>query len=403
MATKNPFQKLASKAQQGLQNYTNHSVDDETAKTAQTAASAATTSLFLIKHWKALLVGLIIGLLIMIIGIPSSIVSTTVLNARSLDDCSSGVNKDELVSALEATGQLTDQDRSDLNALKDNTTCKKQGMGYTGEAFPPALGTLTAVFGEDRGDHKHAGIDIGNSCGTQIYAFAGGVVEHVTLGSEAHTTSGSFAYPMGDLVIKHTDTFKTRYLHMNGSSFLVKEGDVVSAGQPIASIWDNGFSFGCHLHVEAYVDNKPTDLLPILKGCGFDYNLGEYFGTLPPAPVMCGDGGIKDFAKSQLTTLLGIPPGSADTEFQCLDNLWNRESNWRTNAQNNDFDVTSPHTPFYQAYGIPQAAPGSKMASVGEDWQTNPQTQVKWGLGYIKDRYGTPCAAWSHSEANNWY
>ena len=55
------------------------------------------------------------------------------------------------------------------------------------------------------------------------------------------------------------------------------------------------------------------------------------------------------------------------------------------------------------AYGIPQALPGSKMASAGADWQTNPATQIKWGLGYIKAIYGNPCSAWAFEEANGYY
>jgi hypothetical protein len=52
---------------------------------------------------------------------------------------------------------------------------------------------------------------------------------------------------------------------------------------------------------------------------------------------------------------------------------------------------------------IPQALPGSRMASAGPDWQTNAATQVRWGLTYIKDTYGSPCAAWAHSQATSWY
>ena len=73
--------------------------------------------------------------------------------------------------------------------------------------------------------------------------------------------------------------------------------------------------------------------------------------------------------------------------------LWTKESNWTVNADN----------PTSSAYGIPQALPGSKMASAGADWATNPATQIRWGLGYIQDRYGSPCSAWAHSQANNWY
>ncbi len=83
---------------------------------------------------------------------------------------------------------------------------------------------------------------------------------------------------------------------------------------------------------------------------------------------------------------------SAD-QFSCLDSLWNRESGWSVSASN----------PTSGAYGIPQALPGSKMASAGADWQTNPATQIRWGLGYIQSTYGSPCAAWSHSQASGWY
>ena len=87
-----------------------------------------------------------------------------------------------------------------------------------------------------------------------------------------------------------------------------------------------------------------------------------------------------------------IARGWSDSEFNCLVNLWNRESGWRVNAANAS-----------GAYGIPQALPGSKMASAGADWQTNPATQITWGLGYISGRYGTPCGAWNSFQANGWY
>ena len=83
---------------------------------------------------------------------------------------------------------------------------------------------------------------------------------------------------------------------------------------------------------------------------------------------------------------------SPSTQYSCLDNIWSRESGWRYNAENAS-----------GAYGIPQALPGSKMASAGPDWETNPATQIKWGLGYIQGRYGSPCAAWSFWQANGWY
>jgi hypothetical protein len=85
--------------------------------------------------------------------------------------------------------------------------------------------------------------------------------------------------------------------------------------------------------------------------------------------------------------------GWGDGEFSCLVALWNKESGWRVNAYNASSG----------AYGIPQSLPGSKMASAGADWETNPATQISWGLGYIAGRYGTPCGAWGHSQRVGWY
>ncbi len=85
--------------------------------------------------------------------------------------------------------------------------------------------------------------------------------------------------------------------------------------------------------------------------------------------------------------------GWGGDQFTCLVNLWERESNWNHLAMN----------PSSGAYGIPQSLPGNKMASAGADWQTNPATQISWGLSYIAGRYGTPCGAWAHSESVGWY
>ncbi len=85
--------------------------------------------------------------------------------------------------------------------------------------------------------------------------------------------------------------------------------------------------------------------------------------------------------------------GFSSDQFSCLDALWTKESGWDVHADN----------PTSSAYGIPQALPGSKMASAGADWATNPSTQIRWGLGYIASSYGSPCAAWGHSQSHNWY
>lgn len=118
----------------------------------------------------------------------------------------------------------------------------------------------------------------------------------------------------------------------------------------------------------------------------------------PPTPVM----------SVRLAPAAGIPdPGSAmdiglrmviergwdSSEFDCLAALWDKESRWDVYA----FNASSG------AYGIPQAVPGDKMAAAGDDWQTNPATQISWGLSYIANRYASPCGAWEFSGQNGWY
>jgi hypothetical protein len=84
--------------------------------------------------------------------------------------------------------------------------------------------------------------------------------------------------------------------------------------------------------------------------------------------------------------------GWTGSEWECLDNIWTHESGWSSTAANPS-----------GAYGIPQAAPGSKMSSAGSDWRTNPVTQITWGLSYIANAYGTPCQAWGFWQSHLWY
>lgn len=108
-----------------------------------------------------------------------------------------------------------------------------------------------------------------------------------------------------------------------------------------------------------------------------------------PIPASCNEYS----GNREIGCALLLDYGFAIDQMPCLDKLWEKESGWNEKASN----------PSSGAYGIPQALPGSKMGSVADDWETNPATQIKWGLGYIKDRYGTPCEAWSHSESVGWY
>ena len=116
----------------------------------------------------------------------------------------------------------------------------------------------------------------------------------------------------------------------------------------------------------------------------------------PPEPVApsAPAAGVPDPGSAQAIAygmVMGM--GLGEGEYSCLVALWSRESGWNTFA----------HNASSGAYGIPQALPGEKMASAGADWATNPATQITWGLSYIAGRYGTPCGAWGHSEAEGWY
>jgi hypothetical protein len=104
--------------------------------------------------------------------------------------------------------------------------------------------------------------------------------------------------------------------------------------------------------------------------------------------------GVPDPGSAQAAGYAAVQArGWGDDQYNCLVSLWNKESHWNVYAYNAGSG----------AYGIPQALPGSKMASAGPDWQTNAATQIAWGLGYIQGRYQTPCGAWAHSQASGWY
>jgi beta-glucosidase-like glycosyl hydrolase len=106
------------------------------------------------------------------------------------------------------------------------------------------------------------------------------------------------------------------------------------------------------------------------------------------AAVTTPTGSPKQIAQQMLSKY-----GWSQSQFSCLEPLWFHESGWNPAAEN----------PSSGAYGIPQALPGSQMASAGPDWRTNPATQIRWGLNYIQSRYGSPCGAWAHEQADNWY
>ena len=113
----------------------------------------------------------------------------------------------------------------------------------------------------------------------------------------------------------------------------------------------------------------------------------------PPRPSQAAPAPEPSGSPQQIAMGMLGSYGWPSSQFSCLDSLWKEESGWNVDASN----------PGSGAYGIPQALPGSKMASAGPDWQTDAATQIRWGLGYIKADYGSPCGAWAHEEADGWY
>ncbi len=103
--------------------------------------------------------------------------------------------------------------------------------------------------------------------------------------------------------------------------------------------------------------------------------------------------GTKKYSKWYAKSYQKARYGWGKKQHRALVKLWNHESGWSHRAQNRSSG----------AYGIPQSLPGSKMKSQGSDWRTNPETQIRWGLGYIKGRYGKPVKALNHFKARNWY
>ncbi|MGW1952126.1 aggregation-promoting factor C-terminal-like domain-containing protein [Streptomyces sp. NPDC001920] len=111
---------------------------------------------------------------------------------------------------------------------------------------------------------------------------------------------------------------------------------------------------------------------------------GTLFAAAPAQAATTGTGSAQKIAQKMI---------SDSAQYQCFSKIVDHESDWNVNATNSSSG----------AYGLVQALPGNKMASAGSDWKTNPATQIKWGLDYMKDRYGSPCGAWSFWQSNGWY
>ena len=138
--------------------------------------------------------------------------------------------------------------------------------------------------------------------------------------------------------------------------------------------------------VERVVTTEPVEAV-VIQGTGDPNNIAVAMATAE------GKTGTKSGNKEFAQLYINQEFGWGEKQFACLETLWFRESNWNHKATN----------PVTGAYGIPQSLPGRKMATFGDDWRTNPVTQMKWGADYIEDRYDTPCEALDFFYDRNWY
>jgi hypothetical protein len=122
----------------------------------------------------------------------------------------------------------------------------------------------------------------------------------------------------------------------------------------------------------------------ILTGAALAATAAGALMVAAPAQAASGSGGAQAVAKKMI---------GDSRQYECFSKIVDHESDWNVSATNSSSG----------AYGLVQALPGNKMASAGADWKTNPATQIKWGLDYMNDRYGSPCDAWNFWQANGWY
>jgi hypothetical protein len=229
-----------------------------------------------------------------------------------------------------------------------------------------AFGTRFGVAGKMWSSGHHTGLDFPVPVGTRVNAVDDGKVTFAAGGG-----------PYGNHVeISHGGGLSSLYAHL--SRIITSAGQAVKQGQEIGKSGATGNVTGPHLHLEARRHGTPVDPMSYLTGGG--------------GFTSAAKGAAQTYAKSILGNY-----GWGIGQFGPLQKLWDGESGWRYNAKN----------PSSGAYGIPQALPGNKMASAGSDWLTNPRTQIKWGMDYIKHRpdYGTPAVAYSKwlSRSPHWY
>ncbi len=243
---------------------------------------------------------------------------------------------------------------------------------------PTEAGTITNEFGGyDALGTGHTGIDIANSRGTPIYPSANGKVIRVASSSEGGN-SVSILHKIDDI------DYVTYYGHLDQPSN-VSEGDEVNVNDQIGVMGDTGLATGVHLHFEIMVDTKVVDHSKAVNPREYiDFpNLGDSYNDR-------GEIGGDISAEKQAIMKAG---GVAEKDYSYADYIISHESSWNFLAVNASSG----------AYGLCQALPPEKLAQAGDDWRTNPITQMKWCDGYAEDRYGSWENAYNWWVTNHWW
>lgn len=340
------------------------------------------------------------------------------------------------------------QERIELmKAIKEATGDVDMSNLPTGDWGPPTPGlkwTTYANHGFAR-DYQPSPVKMGHP----VFAVGPGKVAGMNDGvsDNGDHSAGS---PSNWVLVWHKKNgkrYSTYYQHLMKGSVRVKTGDAVDHQTMVGQIGNSGHSTGPHLHFEVregwnprYTGPWSADIQDIWKlalggligqegnptpdgdpslsnkiGIVSGYTntqLKEYIAIMASLAKATGkktedikkDGSIDvagapknknspEYAKWFAQQLMKSKYGWGRAQFAALENLWNKESGWNYKAYNASSGAT----------GIPQSLPGNKMAKFGSDWKTNPETQIKWGLDYIRGRYGNPMGAWTHSKKYNWY
>lgn len=345
------------------------------------------------------------------------------------------VHADEFVLRKEATNSL--RKTIGLDGLDYmNKTGRMPGFAKGGLVKPIRSGTVTSRFGSPRGRYPHAGIDFAVPVGTPVYASMDGTVSRAGVNSVAGRTGiGAF--------LGHDGGRNTYYGHL--SRLLVKVGDTIRAGQQIALSGNTGNSTGPHLHFETWTGGKPVNPEPYLGGAilpeggvsgggnplqailDFGSKLAGMFTDKFPAGghlvdivkgtgtkltsgvkswlsdklAAIGDvgqdvwGNTKDFFNGKDSSVQSAVRGVADQygwgtgrHWNALGKIISKESGWNPNAAN----------PTSSARGLFQ-----KMTSLHGPVEPTAEGQAKWGLNYIRERYGDPEKAWAYWKRNGSY